>query len=1103
MQLAITLLGSFEVRVNDATIPPAAWKLRHPRELLQMVALSPGQRVPREQALDALWPGAEARPASNRLYHTLHLLRSAFVDVGVPKDDPAVQLNDGVLQLNPTLEMAIDVREFREQVDQARRQARGRSLDRAVELYRGELLTGFACPDWLAPHRDACRLDYVWALNRLAQVHREAGDAERAIALYQKLLDVEPADELAHRALMELFDQTQHPERAVYQFSACKRALRRDLDVDPSPATAAVLERIVSAAQQRKTEGDSARVVARQRYVAPAHAIPMLGRSEDMAALRSWLAQGARLITINAAAGQGKTRLAHALLEHSQDDFEDGVAVLPLTLLQAPQQLLAELAAVLGVAHAEQPVLERLALHLRKRRMLLLLDRFEHLAEAGSVLSKLLASAPGLVIVVTSQVPLRLAAERVYRLPSLVDRRSEDAVQLFCKVASNINCRIEHVDDLALVASICLRLGGNALAIHLAARQAQVLSLPQMLRELDRPLELLVTTLRDVEAEHRSLRQAITRAHSLLGRGSRRLFALIGVFRSTFSTDDAAEVLASFFSRDALRPGLADLLERHLISASGEALGALNPPRLVLLDSLAQFARDKLQECGETAALEEAHARHYMRRAADYFARVRDGNNKEAVAFFQLDRNNLLAALAWYRDHAAPAEHLSAVLNLSTLASVSGGATDAASMLQDALDKKHSASAEERRLSAWCAYRLARTFSWRATRQTDPALRLARQLCATSDDPELRAKIVIHLAKDRLNQGKYRVAAALLQRQLARQQGAGNAASLVGAFGPLSMAQYGLGNVRGAVASAEAALHHARASNKPQLLAYALLTQCEQHTRAGALTAARQSLQELLQLPAGCISLLRRLHLQLLQGCLDTEDAAFGSAEVTLRQLLAGMATPERERTRVFVQVSHELNLLEQGRFTDIKVLDSLSLATLPHNLAFSEMTVRLLCGRLRLFAARGEWPRAAQSLRQLIERLKDARHGLWCAWVLEASALALLHRRAWAECGALAQLSQRMVAGMGIEPTQRQRANWQRVENALAEQGMAADAAGISWLAGAPGAEHQGVEPTLTVLRERVLGWVSGERTCTGADVGCWRGGGFDASSVQGLHWN
>jgi DNA-binding SARP family transcriptional activator/predicted ATPase len=1047
MHLSMTLLGAFEVCVEGTPIAATTWKLRHPRELLQMVALHAGQRVPREQVLEALWPQADPQAASNRLYHTIHLLRSAFVKAGVPKDEPVLLLDSGVLQLNPRHDWVIDVCEFRAQIEQSRRSAEPATLGRAIELYRGELLSGFACSDWMAPHRDAHRLDHVWALNRLATLRREAGDLERAIGLYQKLLDVEPADELAHRALMELFDLTQHPERAVYQYSDCKRALRRDLDVDPSPATQAVLDRIVTAARQRKTESDAVRPPARARYVAPAHAIPMLGRAEDLASLRTWITrESVRLVTITGAAGLGKTRLAHALLEQCQDDFDAGVAALPLTSLAAAPQLAQELSGALGVAHSEQPPLERLIAHLRKRRMLLLLDRFEHIVEAGPVLSQLLAAAPGLTIVVTSQVPLHLPMERVYRLPSLVDRRGEDAVQLFCKVASNLNCRIEHADDLALVASICLRLGGNALAIHLAARQTQVLSLPQMMRELDQPLQLLVTTLRDVEVQHRSLRDAITWAHSLLGSGARRLFALLGVFRSTFGTDDAVEVLAAFYSRNASRPGLADLVERHLVSLSGEAAQAWGPPRLMLLDSLAQFARDKLDASGETAALQEAHARHFARRAALQFERVRLGDNREPIAFFRADR-------------------------ASTVAAVAGAITDAAELLQAALDRQCEATAEERRLSAWCAYRLARTYAWRATPQTEHAIRRARELCDGSDDPLLRNKVYTYLASDRMNQGKHRVAIALLTRLIERHEASGDSRILVGNYGLRATALHAHGDARAALASAAAAVRHARTSARPELLAYALMIECEETMRAGDIAAARRAVEEIGTLPKTCISSLRELHLQLLDCFVDLEGAEFEVAEFKLRGMLDGVRTPERVRTRVFVELSCDLIAVEQGRFDAATTLATVSLASLPRNPAFDDMTVRLLCARLRLFAARGEWHKASQSARQLFDRTKNSTNRVWCAWAFEACALALLERRAWPECRHLLALSKKHLHSIRVEPTPRQRRNWSHVEARIGAHDAKAKATAAPQLQNDASAEQAAQR-----LRERVLALVSGE---------------------------
>jgi DNA-binding SARP family transcriptional activator/RecA/RadA recombinase len=1149
MRLSLSMLGGFEVQVDGAMVPPTAWKLRHPREVLQMAALSPTHRVPRDQVFEALWPGAAPKAASNRLYHTTHLLRSAFAEVGLGKDQPALVMDAGALMLNPAFEWAVDTSHFRDQVQRARRlgaaPAAGAALGQAVAQYSGDLLAGFACSDWLATHRDGLRLDYVWALSRLAEQCAQAKDHERAIGLYRKLLDVEPADELAHRALMELFDATEHPERAVQQYAACQRALRRDLDVEPTPSTRAVFERIIAATQKRKSKPlvtgslpaqitqiapnvstglTGARALAgaatSPRYTAPAHALPLIGRANDLMLLADALSQnGLRLLTITGPAGQGKTRLAHALVARCQDAFAGGVLAPSLAQIATPAELADELTAVLGVA----PVVAATAPHRPRAapaaRRLLLLDRFEHIVAAEDVLTRVLAAWPDLVLVVTSQVPLRLPAEQVYRLPSLWAQGKDHAVQLFCAAAANANVQLRTAQEMDWVAQICQRLDGNALAICLAARQTPLLSLAQICSQLDQPLGLLVSSLRDVESQHLSLRHSIAWAHALLDDNGRRLLALLGVFHGSFETQDAVQVLSGFFSRERVRLGLADLLERHLLSAATEPGAPMVGPgagpgadaalaRLQLLSTVAQFARDQWDQTpaltqtpaqiqdpndaspaagvapADVSALRQAHARHYVQRALAMGQRVRRGENQEAAAFFRLERNNLLAAMAWLQSQAAVAapptppavevapsppqaasdprsggagptaqsrpfnvgddvmvgaveDALAAALTVSLMAGVAGAVADASAVLQGALDLRAVATPRQRRGSAWCAYRLARLSGWRPLSQALPLWRQARALCRDADDAELRTRLCAHLANLRLNEGQPRRAMRLLQGLIARQEARGDSARLVGHHALLAVAQHALGQTHAGVRSAQAAVHHAQRSARPPLMAFAWMLQCEQTLRVGDLPAARQALAAAKQLPRTCLTSLREFHLQYLDAFVHLEGADFEAAARALQAITHPDNLPQRLRLGVLLALAQDLVRLELGQPDTITSLHLVDPKSLPRNLLSDDLGIIVLCARLRLFAARAEWYEAAQCARLLLDRARAAQHGGWSSWAYESCALALLHRQAWQDCALMLTLSQQQLAQQQTGPTPRQRRNWAQVRARLRAEGF------------------------------------------------------------------
>lgn len=270
MNIGLKLFGLFEVAVEGVPLPANVWRLTHPRQLLQVLAVQPGLQISRDQLLDYLWPKLEQHAANNRLYHTIHTLRNTFASASQASQEPIVLLQAGVVMLNPAHVITTDVSQYLALISQARHQGDPLTLrylmEQAVKLYKGDLLIHNPYEDWLVQPREACKLSFIWALDNLAAAKRSEGQTHQAIALYQKLVEVEPANELAHRALMELHDLTGHPERSIYQYSVCKRFLHSDLDVEPTPETIGLLRRI----SERLTP--SANAASRGVDMRPTHA---------------------------------------------------------------------------------------------------------------------------------------------------------------------------------------------------------------------------------------------------------------------------------------------------------------------------------------------------------------------------------------------------------------------------------------------------------------------------------------------------------------------------------------------------------------------------------------------------------------------------------------------------------------------------------------------------------------------------------------------------------------------------------------------------------------------------------------------------------------
>jgi predicted ATPase/DNA-binding SARP family transcriptional activator len=1044
MQIALSLLGAFEARADSRVLEGGVWKLKHPRLLLQMLALASGHELYRDQVLDRLWPNADAQAGSNRLYHSLHVLRAIFTEAGVAKAEPVVVFEGGRLALSPAHAFDIDVQRFHALIEQARRPsgadgARAQQqqlLEQALALHRGELLGTQPCEDWWAAQREACRLAHVWALERLAGLYRSAGQAEQSQALYQQLVQAEPSNELGHRALMELFEASGHPERAVYQYTACKRYLQRDLDAQPSPQTQTLVQRIMAAARQRQPK-DAAAPLQRPRYAAPPQAIALLGRQAELATLRSWLTEGRRLISITGAAGMGKTRLAHALAEQVQDHFADGVAAVALTGLNNAaylgEHLGEHLAGALGLSGQGEPALQRLQGHLRSRHMLIVLDRFEHILEGAQLLGQLLLQAPQLTLLVTSQAALQLKAEQVYELPSLLQHDPQAAEQLFCAVARNAGVPIERAEQRATIQAICSRLGGNALAIELAAAQTPLLAPQQILAALQHPLALLTNPARDAEQQHRSLREAIEWSHGLLQPATRRVFALLGVFASPFTQSDAYQVLAGFCSADEVRAALQQLLGRHLVAHASESVACEQVVRFVMLDSLQQFAREEAASSGIWQAVRVAHAKHFAHKVQACFESLSKGKDAAAARAAQSHAGDTRMALEWHAHHADNARFLRLNHQAGMLDFYATGSVHVLARVEAALRGRILASAGERCEGAWCHYLLARGHAWQAQHaRSIRAIRCARQLARGCADARLDGKIESHFALQRMHQLRFKLVRYHLERRI-HGDGAGNdTADLAKAYCVLSFVLSAEGDHRAAIEAACNGLSQALAGGPLQLTLLA-------HYRVSVLTLftgdtsrARAVFEPCLLLTeqAGAVA---HCMLRVFDALLDMHAAEFDMAAAKLVELQQHPIVKKNKRIRAMLAMSSDFVAIEDGRFDDVTVLDSLDDRGFPFDGASAELYVGLWCYKLRLHAHRHQWASAVQCIERLAALLRRTRNSFWYAMLFDACCHALIGHGEFRAGRRILALSQSFIAHSGWRPTPMQVRGWSRLESAIA----------------------------------------------------------------------
>lgn len=385
-----------------------------------------------------------------------------------------------------------------------------------------------------------------------------------------------------------------------------------------------------------------------------------IGRQAELLALRQEFDDGARLVTLTGPGGVGKTRLALEYCAQARTAFPGPLHFVSLQPLSDASQVLNALAAALEVRESgSRPLLDDLTDALAARPALLCIDNWEHVVEAAPQLAQLLRACPQVRVLATSREALRLQGEREFRvapLPVPAGDLSADALQLFAARASAVRRDFQlNESNAPTVAAICALLDGLPLAIELAAALMRLFSPQALLARLqaapgltDRPpaLRLLAGGPRDLPARHQTLQATIAWSYDLLPSHEQRLFRRLSVFAGGCDLE-AAEALCA--DPDAPIPpldGLLALVDKNLLTVEqvdGE-------PRFAMLRTIQDFARERLDQCGETSALRLQHTQVYLAFVERAVPELKGAGQAEWLKRIEREHDNLRAAIQWSLD---------------------------------------------------------------------------------------------------------------------------------------------------------------------------------------------------------------------------------------------------------------------------------------------------------------------------------------------------------------------------------------------------------------------------------------------------------------------
>jgi predicted ATPase/DNA-binding CsgD family transcriptional regulator len=619
--------------------------------------------------------------------------------------------------------------------------------------------------------------------------------------------------------------------------------------------------------------------------VLPARPTRFFGRDMELAVIRELLlTPDVRLLTLTGPPGIGKTRLALEVVSDLRQHFTEGIAFVDLTPIRDPALVAHIIAQRLGMVRSPtRPSLEQLTHFLRGKHLLLLLDSFEHVVDAGLMVADLLASCPRLRVLATSQEPLRINWEREYpvpplalpenlsRLPDTERLIAYSAIALFTDRARAVHPRFMlDRQNASVIAAICARLDGLPLAIEMAAALVKVLP-PEALNErLAHGLMQLTAGAKNLPSRHQTLRGAIFWSYSLLNPNEKKLFCRLAVFVSGASLDAAEAVCADGDSVEAdILAVSASLVNKSLLQHNPQPDGQ---PRYSMLESIRQFALEQLAILGELQNMQRRHATYFLSLAELAEPGLNTRVQSTWLSRLEWDHDNLREVLRWsISDTGDRATGLRLAGALYWFWWIRGYMAEGSRWLQVLLaDKgvhvKPAVRAKACYGAGFLAYRLGDLEV--AQRLTEEGLILWRQL----GDAAGVAKALIHLGRVALGQHDHSRARSLWEEALAFNKESGDRLESAHALNGLGELARMEGDLQQARARYEECLSIWTDAGNTEMVAVVLFNLAQIAIRHGDLDRARSCLSE-------SVRLHKDVGSQLVTNC-----ALVGLAEVAIHE---------------------------------------------------------------------------------------------------------------------------------------------------------------------------------------------------------------------------